>query len=42
MKKKEIPKFRFEALEVKFIEHLTIYCNYMKDYGGLSDYYNIK
>jgi hypothetical protein len=42
MKKKDLPKFRHEALETKFIEHLTIFCNFMKDYGGLSDYYNIK
>jgi hypothetical protein len=26
MKKKEVPKFRFEALETKFIEHMTGIC----------------
>lgn len=41
-KKKEVPKFRHEALETKFCEHLTILCDILKAYGHLVDYYNIK
>ncbi len=26
MKRQEVPKFRFEALETKFCEHMTILC----------------
>ena len=33
MKKKDIPKFRHDALEAKFIEHLTIVCDIFRQYG---------
>lgn len=42
MKKKEVPKFRFEALETKFCEHLTHICQIFRDYGELKDYFNIR
>lgn len=32
-KRSDIPKFRHEALETKFIEHLTVLCNIFRDYG---------
>ena len=38
-KKKDIAKFRHEALENKFCEHLTIVCNILRDYGDLKDQY---
>ena len=42
LKKKELPKFRHEALEAKFCEHMTTICNIFKDYGDLKDYFNIR
>jgi histone deacetylase complex regulatory component SIN3 len=42
MKKKEVPQFRFEALEEKFIEHMTRISEIFRDYGTLKDYFNIK
>jgi hypothetical protein len=42
MKKKEVPQFRFDALEEKFIEHMTRICEIFRDYGTLKDYFNIK
>jgi len=41
-KKKEVPKFRHEALETKFCEHLTIICQIFRDYGELKEYFNIR
>ena len=42
MKKKEVPKFRFEALEEKFIGHMTKVCEIFTSYGRLKESYNIK
>jgi hypothetical protein len=42
MKKKEVPAFRHEALEEKFIEHSTRICEIFRDYGALKDPFNIK
>jgi hypothetical protein len=42
MKKKEVPKFRFEALEEKFIIHYTKVCEIFTSYGRLKEAYNIK
>lgn len=42
MKKKEVPKFRFEALEEKFVGHMTKVCEIFTTYGRLKDSYNIK
>ncbi len=42
MKKKEVPKFRFEALEDKFIGHMTKICEIFATYGKLKESYNIK
>ena len=41
-KTKDIPSFRHEALETKFIEHFTTICDIFKAYGDLKDTYNIK
>lgn len=41
-KKKDVPKFRHEALETKFCDHLTHLCNIFRDYGDLKDYFNIR
>ena len=40
-KKKEVPKFRHEALETKFCEHTTTVCNILRSYGNWTDPYNI-
>ena len=42
MKKKEVPKFRFEALEEKFIGHMTKVCEIFTSYGRLKESFNIK
>jgi hypothetical protein len=42
MKKKEVPVFRFEALEEKFVEHLTRVCEIFRDFGGLEETFHIK
>jgi hypothetical protein len=42
MKKKEVPKFRFEALEEKFIGHMTKVCEIFTTYGKLKESFNIK
>lgn len=42
MKKKEMPKFRHEALEEKFIGFFTRVCDIFRDFGRLKDYYHIK
>lgn len=42
MKKKEVPAFRFEALEDKFSIHLTRVCEIFRDYGNLKESFNIK
>lgn len=42
MKKKEVPKFRFEALEEKFIIHMTKVCEIFTTYGRLKESFNIK
>lgn len=42
MKKKEVPNFRFEALEEKFIGHLTRACEIFREYGTLKESFNIK
>ena len=41
-KKPGLPKFRHEALETKFCEHLTIVCDILREHGNLKDYYNIR
>lgn len=41
-KKKDVAKFRHEALEEKFCEHLTRVCEIFRDYGTLKDYFHIK
>jgi hypothetical protein len=42
MKKKELPKFRYEALEEKFIGYMTKICENFTSYGKLKESYNIK
>ena len=42
MKKKELPKFRYEALEEKFIGHMTKVCEIFTTYGRLKESFNIK
>jgi len=42
MKKKDVPVFRFEALEEKFIEHMTRVCEIFRDFGGLEETFHIK
>ena len=42
MKKKEVPVFRFEALEEKFIGHLNRVCEIFRDFGTLKESFNIK
>jgi hypothetical protein len=42
MKKKEVPKFRYEALEEKFIGHMTRVCEIFNAYGELKESFNIK
>jgi len=42
MKKKDLPKFRYEALEEKFIGHMTKICENFTSYGKLKESYNIK
>lgn len=42
MKKKDVPAFRFDALEDKFIEHFTRVCEIFRDFGTLKDYFNIR
>jgi hypothetical protein len=41
-KNSELPKFRFEALEEKFIGHMTKVCEIFTSYGKLKESYNIK
>ena len=41
-KDKGIPDFRFEALEEKFIEDLTLICEILRDFGDLKDPFDIK
>jgi hypothetical protein len=41
-KKPNIPKFRHEALETKFCEHLERICCIFRDYGKLENYFNIR
>jgi hypothetical protein len=41
-KKKDVPKFRHEALEEKFCGHLTRLCEIFRDYGKLKDPFHIK
>lgn len=41
-KKKDVPKFRHEALEEKFCGHLTKICEIFRDYGTLKDPFHIK
>jgi hypothetical protein len=42
MLKKEMPAFRHEALEEKFVGHVIRVCEIFRDYGNLKDYFNIK
>ena len=47
MKKKEYndlkpPEFRYNALEEEFCKYLTGICQIFKDFGTLSDHFNIK
>jgi hypothetical protein len=42
MKKKDVPTFRFDALEEKFAGHLTRVCEIFRDYGILKEQFNIK
>lgn len=42
MKKKEVPAFRHEALEEKFVEHMTRICELFRDFGTLKEYFNIR
>lgn len=39
--KKEVPKFRYQALEVEFCKFLTGVLDIFKEYGDLKDHYNI-
>ncbi len=41
-KGKEIPKFRHEALENKFCEHMEAICIIFRDFGTLKEYFDIK
>lgn len=41
-KKKEVPKFRYEALEDKFIEHFTRLCEIFRDFGSLKERFHIR
>ena len=41
-KKKDLPAFRFEALEEKFIGHLNRVCEIFRDYGEMKEAFNIK
>jgi hypothetical protein len=41
-KKKELPKFRHEALEDKFIGFYTRVCEIFRDFGRLKEYFHIK
>jgi len=41
-RKGDVPSFRHEALETKFIDHMTGVCDIFKNFGGLDLYYNIK
>lgn len=42
MKKKDVPTFRYDALEEKFCQHLTRVCEIFRDYGNLKEQFNIK
>ena len=37
-----MPKFRYEALETKFCEHLSNLCQLFTTYGDLKDPFNIR
>ena len=37
-----VPKFRHEALETKFCEHLETMCEYFRDYGELKEFFNTR
>ena len=41
-KKKDVPKFRHEALETKFCGHLSTLCQIFATYGVLKDHFDIK
>lgn len=41
-KNKGVPDFRFQALEEKFVEHLTKICEILRDYGDLKDPFDIR
>jgi hypothetical protein len=40
--KREVPLFRFNALETEFCKYLTGVCEIFKDYGELNDQFDIK
>lgn len=42
MKKKDVPTFRYAALEEKFAGHLTRVCDIFRDYGNLKEQFHIK
>ena len=42
MKKKDVPGFRYDALEEKFAGHLTKVCEIFRDYGTLKEQFHIK
>jgi len=42
MKKKDVPTFRYDALEEKFAGHLTRVCEIFRDFGNLKETFNIK
>ncbi len=41
-KNTDLPTFRREALQEKFIQHMTKICEIFRDYGTLKDIFNIK
>lgn len=40
--KREVPQFRYAALEAEFCKYLTGVCQIFKDYGDLKDHFDIK
>lgn len=42
MKKKDLPTFRYDALEEKFSGHLTRVCEIFRDFGTLKEHFHIK
>jgi len=37
-----IPEFRFDALEEEFVKKMTRMCEIFRDYGNLTDPFNIR